>query len=97
MARFEDIIGQEQIKEHLQSALLTGKISHAYILNGEKFSGKEFIAHGITPCTVIDTMGAGDSYIAGFLFGILSKESIPTCMQRGADSSAVTIGYFGAW
>ena len=61
------------------------------------FDGKEFIAHGITPCPVIDTMGAGDSYIAGFLFGILSKESIPTCMQRGADSSAVTIGYFGAW
>lgn len=44
MAKFEDIIGQEQIKEHLQSALMTGKISHAYIINGEKFSGKEFIA-----------------------------------------------------
>lgn len=44
MAAFNDIIGQEQIKEHLQNALATGKISHAYILNGEKSSGKEFIA-----------------------------------------------------
>ncbi len=44
MAKFQDIIGQEQIKEHLQSAIVTGKISHAYIINGEKFSGKEFIA-----------------------------------------------------
>lgn len=44
MARFQDIVGQEQIKEHLQSALITGKISHAYIINGERFSGKEFIA-----------------------------------------------------
>lgn len=44
MARFKDIIGQEQIKEHLQNALTTGKISHAYIINGEKSSGKEFIA-----------------------------------------------------
>ncbi|MBQ6695579.1 MAG: DNA polymerase III subunit delta [Lachnospiraceae bacterium] len=44
MAGFQDIIGQEQIKEHLQNALSTGKISHAYILNGEKSSGKEFIA-----------------------------------------------------
>ena len=44
MARFEDIIGQEQIKEHLQNALSTGKVSHAYIINGEKFAGKEFIA-----------------------------------------------------
>mgnify|MGYP003508507432 CR=1 FL=1 len=44
MAGFKDIIGQEQIKEHLQNALATGKVSHAYIINGEKSSGKEFIA-----------------------------------------------------
>ena len=44
MAAFKDIIGQQQIKEHLQSALLAKKISHAYIINGEKSSGKEFIA-----------------------------------------------------
>ncbi len=44
MAGFRDVIGQEQIKEHLQGALSTGKISHAYIINGEKSSGKEFIA-----------------------------------------------------
>lgn len=61
MAGFQDIIGQEQIKEHLQNALSTGKVSHAYILNGEKSSGKEFIAKifamalqceagGVEPC-----------------------------------------------
>lgn len=44
MAGFQDIIGQEQIKEHLQNALCTNKVSHAYIINGEKSSGKEFIA-----------------------------------------------------
>lgn len=44
MAKFQDIIGQEQIKEHLTNALSSGKISHAYIINGEKSSGKEFIA-----------------------------------------------------
>lgn len=44
MAGFQDIIGQEQIKEHLQNALEAKKISHAYIINGEKASGKEFIA-----------------------------------------------------
>ena len=44
MAGFQDIIGQEQIKGHLRNALSTGKISHAYIINGEKSSGKEFIA-----------------------------------------------------
>jgi len=61
------------------------------------YDGKDFTPHGITSCPVVDTMGAGDSYIAGFLFGLLNREPISACMQRGADSAAVTIGYFGAW
>ena len=44
MAGFRDIVGQQQIKEHLQNALTGKKVSHAYIINGEKSSGKEFIA-----------------------------------------------------
>ncbi len=44
MAKFADIIGQEQIKEHLQNALQQNKINHAYILNGDRNAGKEFIA-----------------------------------------------------
>ena len=44
MADFADIIDQEQMKEHMQHAIETGKVSHAYIISGEKDSGKEFIA-----------------------------------------------------
>ncbi len=44
MAKFTDIIGQEQIREHLQTALRQHKISHAYVISGERNSGKEFIA-----------------------------------------------------
>lgn len=44
MATFRDVIGQEQIVEHLKSAIKMQKISHAYILQGERSSGKEFIA-----------------------------------------------------
>lgn len=44
MAGFKDIIGQEQLKEHLQNAVAMKKVSHAYIINGERASGKEFIA-----------------------------------------------------
>lgn len=44
MATFGDVIGQEQIVEHLKSAIKMQKISHAYILQGERSSGKEFIA-----------------------------------------------------
>ena len=61
------------------------------------YNGEKFITHGITPCPVVDTMGAGDSFIAGFLLGLVNGESIEDCMQRGADNAAVTIGYHGAW
>ena len=44
MAKFIDIIGQDHIKEHLKTAIENGKISHAYIIHGEKNAGKEFIA-----------------------------------------------------
>ena len=62
MSRFTDIVGQEQLKEHLENAIKTNKVSHAYIINGERSSGKEFIAktfamalqcenrQGIEPC-----------------------------------------------
>ncbi len=43
MAKFSDIVGQEQLKEHLQNAIELNKVSHAYIINGERNSGKEFI------------------------------------------------------
>lgn len=45
MAGFQDVIGQDQIKEHLHNAITQGKISHAYLIQGEKLSGKEFIAN----------------------------------------------------
>lgn len=44
MTKFTDIVGQEQLKEHLQNAIATNKVSHAYIINGERSAGKEFIA-----------------------------------------------------
>ena len=44
MSGFQEIIGQEHIKEHFQKAITEKKVSHAYIIQGERFSGKEFIA-----------------------------------------------------
>ena len=44
MAGFKDIIGQENIKEHMQNAIQMDKVSHAYIIQGELGAGKEFIA-----------------------------------------------------
>lgn len=61
------------------------------------FDGNTFYEYGIINCDVVDTMGAGDSYIAGFLYSYINDKGIPESMKAGAMSSAVTIGYNGAW
>ncbi len=45
MPGFSNIIGHEQIKEHLQNAISMNKVSHAYILNGPDRSGKMALAN----------------------------------------------------
>lgn len=44
MYNFSDVLGHQSLIEHLQSAILMGKVSHAYIFDGEKGSGKNFLA-----------------------------------------------------
>ena len=44
MKKFQDIIGREQIIEHLQNAIRFNRVSHAYIFYGEEGIGKNFIA-----------------------------------------------------
>lgn len=44
MPEFKDIVGHKQVIEHLENAMKLNKVSHAYILNGEKGSGKKLLA-----------------------------------------------------
>jgi fructoselysine 6-kinase len=68
---------------------------------GEKGSlawdGAVFSQFGVFPAKVVNTVGAGDSYIAGFLFGILSGRSIPEAMERGARTAASVVSVFEPW
>ena len=45
MPGFADILGQEAIKEHFTKAIAFHKVSHAYILTGEKGMGKKSLAN----------------------------------------------------
>ncbi len=44
MAGFADVLGHEQTIAHMKKAIELGKVSHAYIINGEKGSGKKLLA-----------------------------------------------------
>lgn len=44
MAAFNEVVGHEDIVSHFKASIERGMVSHAYILNGEKGSGKKFLA-----------------------------------------------------
>lgn len=44
MAGFSEVLGHEQTIAHMKHAIELNKVSHAYIINGEKGSGKKMLA-----------------------------------------------------
>lgn len=45
MSGFKDVVGHSEIIQYIQNAVTEDKVSHAYILNGEKGSGKKMLAN----------------------------------------------------
>lgn len=57
-----------------------------------------FTATGIVPAEhITDTMGAGDSYIAGFLYAYINHMNIAECMRQGAQTASSTLSHYGAF
>lgn len=57
MAGFKDILGHEQIISHLQNAITTDKVSHAYIINGPDKSGKRMLAEAFAAALQCEEKG----------------------------------------
>lgn len=93
-------LSEEEIHEFMKKMHLFGP-KLVIVTMGKKgsmvYDGNNFYRFGIISCDVVDTLGAGDSYIAGFLYGILNGQSIEESMELGARNSAKTLGYWGAW
>lgn len=88
------------VKEFLKDKVDKGmKIAVATF--GEKGSlawdGNKFYEFGIFPANVVNTVGAGDSFIAGFLYGILTKQPIEKALEQGAKIAAKVVGVFEPW
>ena len=47
------------------------------------YDGQRFYHQPAENVPVVNTVGAGDSYIAAFTYGVSLGESIPQCMARG--------------
>lgn len=66
---------------------------------GEKgslaFDGKQYCRQPCIPAEkLVNTVGAGDAFGAGFMSGILRGEDIPSCMRRGAGKASEIVGIF---
>ncbi|MDO4648533.1 MAG: PfkB family carbohydrate kinase [Eubacteriales bacterium] len=88
----------EEGKEYLRYACSLGtKVMIATF--GEQgslaYDGEKFYRGDIVPVKeVVNTVGAGDSYFAGFISGMIDHKPIDECMYEGAKRSAKVIGTF---
>lgn len=58
------------------------------------YDGIQFHIQEAQQVPVVNTVGAGDSYIAAFTYGLSLGEDIPACMRRGKDRATQIIQQF---
>ena len=62
------------------------------------YDTKENIFHkqSAMPCKIISTVGAGDSFSAGYIYQRLNRKSISDCLLYASERAALTLSYCGA-
>ena len=51
MGSFKDVVGHKDILKYISSAVENNRVSHAYILNGERGSGKKNRVENVIPAS----------------------------------------------
>lgn len=59
MGSFKDVVGHKDIIKYIQNAVRENRVSHAYILNGQKGAGKKLLA-GLFAATLLCEKGGQD-------------------------------------
>ena len=61
------------------------------------YDGTNFYSQGIKPANAVDTMGAGDSFIAGFLTRYEDTGKMEEALDYAAERAALTCGVRGGF
>jgi len=61
------------------------------------YDGNQFYKIDAFSVPVVNTVGAGDSYIAAFTYGLSLGEDIPACMARGRERATKVIQQFNPY
>ncbi|KAB3535333.1 hypothetical protein F8154_07005 [Alkaliphilus pronyensis] len=74
---------------------------HCIFLQGEKgsigYDGKDFYCQSAEKGKIVDTLGAGDSYIAGYMSEVLKGGTIKDAMATGTKWAINTCSHYGGF
>lgn len=66
-------------------------------LGSSASDGSRVATTGVTPVEIVDTTGAGDSFIAGFLSAHIGGQPLEQSLESGRDRAALTCGHVGGF
>jgi sugar/nucleoside kinase (ribokinase family) len=90
VATFDEAL--HKVPEHCKIAVLTRSENGSVVVSGSEIHIID--AHAVSQ--VVDTTGAGDSFAAGFLFGLTQEKPLDVCAQIGGIIAAEVISHMGA-
>ena len=73
---FEEILGNEMVKDHFKKAIQNHKISHAYILTGEAGMGRKSIANAFAMTLLCEKGGSEPCMICHSCKQVMSRSTI---------------------
>lgn len=87
--------------ERLLAEALAGGAGTAVVTCGAMGSlaadGTTTARAGVLPIDVVDTLGAGDTFIAGFIHARLDGQPLQRCLEAGRDAAAPTCLHLGGF
>jgi len=90
----------EEIKDFQKEAASMGP-KLILVTRGSKgavlYYKNEYYMQSSVPVEVVDTLGAGDTFIACLIVNLLEGREVPTAMENAAKAAAKTCSYYGAF
>lgn len=83
---------QAQLHQQVKYIVITNGREGGQIYQG----GSVVHTYTVDPVTVVNETGAGDSFAAGFVAGMLWSSDLPTCVEYGKRNAANVIRHNGA-